>query len=272
MAGGYCARAHDKEYDMTDDLLVSRTDDGILLLQLNRPGARNALSRAVIARMGEELGAADSDEAVRCAVITGSDTVFSAGADIKEFLGGGVDVYDDPKRGADWARIERFRKPLIAAVEGYAFGGGHELMLVADIIVAANTARFGQPEVNIGVIPGDGGTQRVTRIAGKPLAMLMTLTGEPIDANTAFQAGLVSKLVAPGAALDEALAIARTLATKAPVALRLAKQAVLAAYNTSLAAGTAFEHGAAARAFMTEDRAEGMAAFREKRAPNYKGK
>lgn len=257
---------------MTDDVLVSRPEGGILLLQLNRPGARNALSRAVIERIGAELGAADSDPDVACAVLTGSETVFSAGADIKEFIGGGVEVYDDPKRGVDWARIERFRKPLIAAVEGYAFGGGHELMLVADIIVAASDARFGQPEVNIGVIPGDGGTQRVTRIAGKPLAMLMTLTGEPIDAETAFRAGLVSKLVAPGTALDEALAVARTLCTKAPVALRLAKQAVLAAYDTGLSAGTAFEHDAAARAFMTEDRAEGMAAFREKRAPKYKGR
>lgn len=257
---------------MADILLVSRPEDRVLHLQLNRPEARNALDRALIGALARELGRAATDDSVACVVVTGGASVFSAGADIKEFIAGGVGVFDHPDRKADWATIERFDKPLIAAVEGYAFGGGHELMLLADIIVAARDARFGQPEINIGVLPGDGGTQRVTRIAGKPLAMHMILTGEPIDAETAFRAGLVSKLADPGTALALALDIARRLCAKPPVALKLAKQAVNAAYATALPAGLAFERALVARAFMTEDREEGMTAFREKRPPVYRGR
>jgi len=258
---------------MTDIVLSARPADGVLQLTLNRPEARNALSRAVIHRLAEELAWADADAAVKCAVLTGGAKVFSAGADIKEFTdAGGPEVLDDGRRNADWAAIERFAKPLIAAVEGYAFGGGHELMLVCDIIIAAADARFGQPEIKIGVLPGDGGTQRVTRIAGKPLAMWMMLTGEPIGAEDALRAGLVSKLVAPGTALAEARALAERLARLPPVALALAKQAVLAAYATGLSAGLAFERQAVLRAFATEDRIEGMTAFRDKRAPVFKGR
>lgn len=257
---------------MTDVLTVLPSDDGVLLLTLNRPRQRNALSGELIHAIAEALTAAADDDAIRCVVITGSGGVFSAGADIKEFIANGVDALDNAVRNADWARIERFPKPLLAAVEGFAFGGGHELMLLADIIVAAEDARFGQPEIDIGVIPGDGGTQRVTRIAGKPLAMLMIMGGEPIDARTAFAAGLVSKLVAPGEACVEAMALARTLAAKPPVALRMAKLAVLAAYETTLAAGNVVERQVVCRAFATEDREEGMAAFKEKRDPVFKGK
>lgn len=258
---------------MADIVLSARPADGVLQLTLNRPEARNALSGAVIHRLAEALSAADADPAVRCAVLTGGAKVFSAGADIKEFVGdAGPEVLDRPGRNTDWAAIERFSKPLIAAVEGYAFGGGHELMLVCDIIIAASDARFGQPEIKIGVLPGDGGTQRVTRIAGKPLAMWMMLTGEAIGAEDALRAGLVSKLVPKGQALAEALAVAERLSRLPPVALRLAKQAVLAAYATGLPAGLAFERQAALRAFATEDRVEGMAAFRDKRAPAFKGR
>jgi enoyl-CoA hydratase len=257
---------------MTDVLTVAPPEGGVLLLTLNRPRQRNALSGELIHAIAEALTAVADDDAIRCVVITGSGGVFSAGADIKEFIANGVIALDNAVRNADWARIERFPKPLLAAVEGFAFGGGHELMLLADIIVAAEDARFGQPEIDIGVIPGDGGTQRVTRIAGKPLAMLMTLGGEPIDAQTALAAGLVSKLVASGTACDEAMALAKTLAAKSPIALRMAKQAVLAAYETTLAAGTVLERQVVCRAFATEDREEGMAAFAEKRDPVFKGK
>ncbi|MDP7539883.1 MAG: enoyl-CoA hydratase-related protein [Alphaproteobacteria bacterium] len=257
---------------MTDVLTKLLRDEGVLLLTLNRPRQRNALSGELIHAIAETLSAAAGDDAVRCAVITGSDGVFSAGADIKEFITDGIDALDNVGRNADWTRIERFPKPLVAAVEGFAFGGGHELMLLADVIVAAEDARFGQPEIDIGVLPGDGGTQRVTRIAGKPLAMLMIMGGEPIDAQTALAAGLVSTLVVPGTACDEAMALAKVLAAKPPVALRMAKQAVLAAYETSLAAGTVMERQAVCRAFETEDRIEGMTAFKEKRDPVFKGR
>ncbi|MDP6953853.1 MAG: enoyl-CoA hydratase-related protein [Alphaproteobacteria bacterium] len=257
---------------MIDVLTIAPPEDGVLLLTLNRPRQRNALSGELIHAIAEALTAVADDDAIRCVVITGSGGVFSAGADIKEFIADGVDALDNAVRNTDWARIERFPKPLIAAVEGFAFGGGHELMLLADIIVAGDDARFGQPEIDIGVIPGDGGTQRVTRIAGKPLAMLMIMGGEPIDAQTALAAGLVSKLVPSGTASGEAMALAKTLAAKPPVALRMAKQAVLAAYETTLSAGTVLERQVVCRAFDTEDREEGMAAFKEKRDPNFKGK
>ena len=257
---------------MTDQLVVSPPTDGVLLLTLDRPRQRNALSAELIHGIAEALAAAAGDDAVRCAVITGNGGVFSAGADIKEFITGGLGALDNAGRNADWTRIERFPKPLLAAVEGYAFGGGNELMLLADIIVAADDARFGQPEIDIGVIPGDGGTQRVTRIAGKPLAMLMILGGEPISAQQALAAGLVSKLVPPGDSLEATMALAAKLAAKPAVALRMAKQAVLAAYETGLSAGIAMERQAVSRAFASEDRVEGMTAFSEKRPPKFTGR
>lgn len=251
---------------------VSRPEEGVLLLQLNRPEARNALNRATIHHLASELSTAAGDESVRLAVLAGTGTPFSAGADIKEFVAEGGKVLEDTRRRADWATIERFPKPLVAAVEGYAFGGGFELMLLADIVVMAEDARLACPEINIGLIPGDGGTQRITRVAGKALASQLIMTGEPIDAATALQAGLVSELAAPGRALDRAMELARTLASKPPLALRFAKAAIAAAYQTSLAGGLEFEHQATLRAFATEDRVEGTAAFKEKRPPVFRGR
>ena len=182
----------------------STPHDGVLLLTLNRPEKRNALSLALLMDLAAALDRAAGDEAVRCAVLAGDDRAFSAGADISEMVERGLAAIEDPRRKAAWHAVETFAKPLVAAVEGFAFGGGHELSMLADIVVAGPAARFGQPEINIGVLPGDGGTQRVTRVTGKSLAMKMILTGEPIDAETALGAGLIAEVVPNGTALDRA--------------------------------------------------------------------
>ena len=257
---------------MTDLVLSTLDSNNVLRLTLNRPEARNALSRALIAALAAALREAASDDSVRVVLLSGGEKQFSAGADIKEFIAEGGAVLESPQRTEDWAAIERFPKPIVAAVEGYAFGGGFELVLLADIVVAAENARFAFPEVNLGLLPGDGGTQRATRIGGKALAMKMILTGESIDAATALTAGFVSELAAPGAVTARAEALAALLATKPPIALRLAKAAMLAAYEVPLAAGLIQERQLIARAFATEDRLEGVTAFKEKRPPVFRGR
>ena len=257
---------------MDTQILVSRKADGILHLQLNRPEARNALSRALIGALAEALRAASADEAVRVVLLSGGERQFCAGADIKEFVAEGGAVLENIRRTEDWSAIERFAKPLVAAVEGYAFGGGFELVLLADIVVAAENARFGFPEINLGLFPGDGGTQRATRVAGKALVMKMIMTGEPIDAAAAQAAGLVSELAPAGSVAARAEELAGLLATKPPVALRLAKASILAAYDVPLSAGLVQERQLVARAFATEDLVEGVTAFRDKRAPRFKGR
>ncbi len=237
----------------------------VLQLTLNRPDKRNALSNALILDLADALDEAATDRAVRCVVLRGGERVFSAGADISEMRARGFAAIDNDPRRRAWDRITRFGKPLVAAVEGYAYGGGHELMLLADVVVAARDARFAQPEISIGILPGDGATQRIARVAGKSLTMLMVLTGEPITAETALRAGLVAELTEPGQAATRALAIATTIATKSPGAARLAKEAVLAAWETTLAAGLQAERAAIRHAFTSPDQAEGMAAFFEKR-------
>ncbi|MFQ5773548.1 MAG: enoyl-CoA hydratase-related protein [Kiloniellaceae bacterium] len=257
---------------MGELILRAAPRPGVLLLTLNRPDKRNALSAALLIELAQVLDGAAADEAVRCAVLAGDERAFSAGADITEMVERGLAAIEDTRRQRAWRAIETFAKPLVAAVQGFAFGGGHELAMLADIVIAGEHARFGQPEINIGVMPGDGGTQRITRVAGKSLAMKMILTGEPIDAEAALRAGLVAEVVAHGRVLDRALEIAQAIAEKPPITLRLAKQAVLAAYDTPLAAGLREERQAIALAFGTEDRAEGMKAFLEKRPPKFKGR
>ena len=246
---------------MEDIILKSMPEDGVMQVSLNRPKQRNALSNDLIAKLAEIFEVAWDSSGVRCCVLVGVGGVFSAGADIKEMEADGINAIDNIQRKKNWALIEQFPKPIIAAVEGYAFGGGHELALVADLIVASEDARFGQPEINLGILPGDGATQRLTRVAGKSLAMQMMLTGDPISAETAYAAGLVSCLVPPGKALEEALKFAVSIAKKSPIAAQLVKTSIKSAYETSLSAGLEVERQAIRQAFAKDSHVKPMRKF-----------
>ena len=260
------------ETNMTETILRATPRPGVLLLTLNRPEKRNALNVEMLGALAAALEEAGADDGVRCAVLAGDARAFCAGTDIAEMAAGGLALLESAARAGAWTVIERFPKPLLAAVAGLAFGGGHELAMLCDIVIAGEAARFAQPEINIGILPGDGATQRIPRTAGKSLAMKLVLSGAPIDAATALAAGLVAEVVPDDETLDRALDLAASIAEKSPIALRLAKEAVLAAYETNLAAGLNEEHRILARAFATEDRAEGMRAFLEKRPPNWNGR
>lgn len=254
------------------DILVDAPDAGVQLIRLNRPKVRNALRTRTLEELADVLEAADSNADVRVCVITGGAEFFAAGADIKEMAGTDtVDVMDDPRR-RHRERIDRFSKPLIAAVNGYALGGGCELAMQADIVIAGDNASFGQPEINLGIIPGAGGTQRLIRAVGQSLAMKMVLSGAMIDARTARDAGLVAELSPPELTLEKALELARTIAQKPPVAVRLAKDAMRKAFETPLRAGLDYERKAFTALAGTEDRNEGLAAFMEKRKPRFTGR
>jgi len=252
---------------MQDIVIKSIPKTKVMQLSLNRPRQRNALSNELIARLAGLLEEEwDSDE-VRCCILVGGDNVFSAGADIKEMEADGITAINNVERKKNWHIIEQYPKPIIAAVEGYAFGGGHELALAADIIVAAEDARFGQPEINLGILPGDGATQRLTRVAGKSLAMEMMLSGDPITAQTAQAAGLVSCVVPPGDALEKALDLATSIAQKSPIAVRLVKTAIKSAYETSLSAGLDVERQAIQQAFAEGSHVEPMRQFLNRKNP-----
>ncbi|OIQ72314.1 2,3-dehydroadipyl-CoA hydratase [mine drainage metagenome] len=255
------------------DLIISTSPrPHVLQLTLNRASKRNALNNDLIAQLANECCKAAQEDEVRCVVLCGSDTFFSAGADIKEMQQRGFEAIDNLGRRSAWREIANFSKPLVAAVEGVCFGGGHELAMLADIVIAGEGALFGQPEINIGILPGDGATQRLTRVAGKSLAMLMILTGQPISAQMALQAGLVAEVTASGQAQTRALEIAEIISRKPPRSTELAKAAVLGAYQTTLDTGLEFERQAIRHAFTTADQREGMNAFFEKRPPNYRGR
>lgn len=257
---------------MPHTLAVQTPEPGIRLITLQRPQALNALNTELLGELSAELDGAEQDEAIRVVVLTGSRKAFAAGADIKEMAERDlVGILDDPRQ-QHWQRIGRFGKPLIAAVNGYALGGGCELAMHADIIVASEDALFGQPEINLGIMPGAGGTQRLLRAVGKSLAMQMVLTGEPIGARLAQQAGLVSEVTQPELTLERALQIARRIAEKAPLAVRLAREALLKAMDTDLASGLRFERHAFTLLAGTRDRDEGIRAFMEKRPPEYQGR
>jgi enoyl-CoA hydratase/carnithine racemase len=251
---------------------VSVGEDGVGLLRLDRPEARNALSQEMREEIASGLERFDADEAVRCAVIAGSDRFFAAGADIKAMAERPLDAPPDPQGMRFWERLTAVEIPTVAAVSGYALGGGCELALACDMIVAAENARFGQPEIMLGIVPGGGGTQRLARTIGKQRAMEYVLTGRPFDARTAQEWGLVNRTAPEGEWLEAALELARDVAARAPLAARLAKRAVQAAAETPLSEGLRAERGLFDEAMASEDRVEGMNAFLEKRDPEFKGR
>ncbi|MGI8871203.1 MAG: enoyl-CoA hydratase-related protein [Candidatus Limnocylindria bacterium] len=242
------------------------------LVQLNRPRQLNALNGEVMDALCDALEELDRDDAIRCLVVTGNQRAFAAGADIGEMAGATAVEMLASNRIGQWDRVRRIGKPVIAAVNGWCLGGGCELAMTLDLIVAGESARFGQPEINIGVIPGAGGTQRLTRAIGKSRAMEMILTGEPISAADAQRAGLVAQVVPDEVVVEDALALAARIATKSPIALRLAKESVNNAYEMSLTDALAHERRLFYLLFATEDQKEGMAAFLEKRAPDFTGR
>ncbi|HEY4373996.1 MAG TPA: enoyl-CoA hydratase [Burkholderiales bacterium] len=243
------------------------------LITLNRPKQLNALNDAVIDEIGQALLAWDADEAIGAMVITGSEKAFAAGADISAMAGMGfMDVYKGEFISRNWEVFRRIRKPVIAAVAGYALGGGCELAMLCDIMIAADTAKFGQPEIKLGIIPGAGGTQRLPRAVGKAKAMDLALTGRMMDAAEAERAGLVSRVVAADKLLEEAIGAAQAIAEYSLPSVMAAKEAVNRAYEMPLAEGLLFERRLFHALFATEDQKEGMQAFLEKRKPAFKNR
>ncbi len=239
---------------------------------LNRPQQLNALSGELMSELVSELQRLDRDEAIRCVVLGGSERAFAAGADITELAAGTpVSLYQE-RRIDRWDEIRKLRTPLVAAVSGYCLGGGCELAMACDLIVASETARFGQPEINLGVLPGAGGTQRLTRAVGKAVAMDMILTGRMLSADEARRLGLVARVAMKEAWLDEAKRAAHEIAAKSPVSVRLAKEAIDAAFEVPLSAGLELERRAFYLARASEDADEGLKAFNEKRKPEFKGR
>ncbi|HTS92496.1 MAG TPA: enoyl-CoA hydratase [Stellaceae bacterium] len=253
--------------------ILVETRGPVGLVTLNRPQALNALCDALVRELGRALDAFEADEAIGAVVLTGSAKAFAAGADIKEMASRDyMDVYLKNFITDGWERITTCRKPIVAAVAGFALGGGCEVAMMCDTIIAAETAKFGQPEINLGVIPGAGGTQRLTRFVGKAKAMDMVLTGRMMDAAEAERSGLVSRLVPADRLLEEALAVATKIAEMSRPAVLMAKEAVNRAYETTLAEGVRFERRVFHSLFATEDQKEGMAAFVEKRKPRFKNR
>jgi enoyl-CoA hydratase len=258
---------------MAYENILVETHGPVGLIRLNRPKALNALCDALVRELGRALDAFEADDAIGAVVVTGSDRAFAAGADIKEMAGRSyMDVYLSDFITNGWERITTCRKPIVAAVAGHALGGGCEVAMMCDTIIAADTAKFGQPEILLGVIPGAGGTQRLTRFVGKAKAMEMILTGRTMDAAEAERSGLVSRVVPADKLLDEALDVARRIASMSRPAVMIAKEAVNRAYETTLTEGVRFERRVFHSLFATEDQKEGMAAFVEKRKPSFKNR
>jgi len=252
-------------------ILVTK-ENGYAVVQFNRPDVLNALNMALMSELVDAFQELDKDDEVRAIVLTGNEKAFAAGADIKEMAGASAVDMLIRDQFAKWDKIRKIKKPIIAAVSGFALGGGCEVAMSCDMIVASETAKFGQPEINIGVMPGAGGTQRLTRAVGKAKAMEMVLTGGMISADEALRWGLVNRVVPVESFLSEAKALAKEIVSKSPVAVRLAKEAVLKAFDTTIEGGLEFERKNFYLLFATEDQKEGMNAFVEKRKAEWKGK
>ena len=251
-------------------ILIEKNDD-VGVITLNRPEAMNALSETVMEEMASALDDFEADPAIGCIVVSGSEKAFAAGADIKEMQSKSyMDAYLEDFISRNWERVTTCRKPVIAAVAGYALGGGCELAMMCDFIIAADNAKFGQPEITLGVLPGAGGSQRLTRFVGKSKAMEMCLTGRMMDAEEAERAGLVSRVVPLDELLDEAVATAEKICKLSRPIVMIAKESVNRAYETTLAEGVRFERRLFHSTFSTEDKMEGMAAFLDKREAQFK--
>ena len=254
---------------MSFETVLTETHGPVRLIRLNRPEALNALSVQLIRDLNAALDEAEGDSAIRCLVLTGSEKAFAAGADVKEMQS---KTYLDAYFGdfvASWERITRLRKPVFAAVSGFALGGGCELAMMCDFILAADTAKFGQPEIKLGILPGAGGTQRLTRLIGKSKAMEMCLTGRMMDAAEAERSGLVSRVVPAAELMAEAIRVGQIIAGMSTSAVMMTKESVESAYETSLSEGIRFERRLFYATFATPDQKEGMQAFVEKRAPRF---
>ena len=255
-----------------ENITAEKKDDGVALITLNRPDALNALNDALISELGDAIDGYEADDEIGCIVITGSEKAFAAGADIKEMQ---AKSYMDAYKSnfiSTWERVAKCRKPVIAAVNGFALGGGCELALMCDFILAGDGARFGQPEVKLGILPGAGGSQRLTRFVGKSKAMEMCLTGRMMDADEAERSGLASRVVPAAELLDDALKTAAAIAGMSKTTTMMVKESVNRAYETTLAEGILFERRVFHAAFATEDQKEGMAAFADKRKADWQDK
>lgn len=251
-------------------VISTRMSDHIVSLRLNRPSKRNAINNHMLQSLASEVLAAEADGHVRCLILTGGPNCFSAGSDIKEIQKDGISAIQNKRRMEHWAVIEATHIPIVAAVSGVCFGGGHELVMLCDVVIASENAIFGQPEIKLGHIPGDGATQRLSRLVGKYAAMKMILTGEPVDADTALSLGLASEVICQEDYETRAKEIAELIARHSGKALGYAKEAINTAYELPLSLGLERERQNIKSAFLSSDQKEGLAAFIEKRKPNFK--
>jgi enoyl-CoA hydratase len=258
---------------MTYKTILAEKNDGVGVITLNRPEVMNALSEALMKEMTSALDDFEADADIGCIVVTGSEKAFAAGADIKEMQSKSyMDAYLEDFITRNWERVTTCRKPVIAAVAGYALGGGCELAMMCDFIICADNAKFGQPEITLGVLPGAGGSQRLTRFVGKSKAMDMCLTGRMVDSDEAERAGLVSRIVPLSELLDETMKTAAKIAAMSRPAAMMIKESINRSYETTLAEGVRFERRLFHSAFATEDQKEGMEAFATKRKPEWKNR